>query len=68
MTDRPFLEMARAHVNALAVLQGPMFFGERRRLVDLAARKPLPTVYPWKEFVDEGGLMAYGPNISARIC
>jgi putative ABC transport system substrate-binding protein len=62
--DGAFLEMTRARVSALIVLPGPMFFGERGRLVDLAARKRLPTVYPWKDFVDAGGFMAYGPNIS----
>ena len=39
-----------------------MFFIERRRLVDLAAKHRLPAVYPWRECVDVGGLMAYGPN------
>jgi putative ABC transport system substrate-binding protein len=39
-----------------------MFVNERRRLVDLAAKNRLPAVYPWREYVDAGGLMAYGPN------
>ena len=41
-----------------------MLFSERRRLVDLAAKNRLPAVYPWREFVDAGGLMAYGPNVA----
>jgi ABC-type uncharacterized transport system substrate-binding protein len=41
-----------------------MFFNERRRLVDLAAKTRLPAVYPGREFVDAGGLMAYGPNLA----
>ena len=41
-----------------------MFFSERRRLVDLAAKNRLPTVFPYREFVDAGGLMAYGPNFA----
>ena len=39
-----------------------MFFAERRRIVDLAAKNRLPAVYPWREAVDDGGLMSYGPN------
>jgi putative ABC transport system substrate-binding protein len=41
-----------------------MFHNERRRLVDLAAKNRLPAVYQWREFVDAGGLMAYGPNLA----
>jgi putative ABC transport system substrate-binding protein len=32
--------------------------------VDLAAKNRLPTVFPWREFVDAGGLMAYGANVA----
>ena len=41
-----------------------MFFTERRRLVDLAAKNRLPAVYERRDFVDAGGLMAYGPNFA----
>ena len=40
-----------------------MFFSERKRLVELAAKYKVPTVYPWREPVDTGGLLAYGPNL-----
>jgi len=40
-----------------------MFLNERRRLVDLATKNRLPTVYSLREYVDAGGLMAYGPNL-----
>jgi ABC-type uncharacterized transport system substrate-binding protein len=62
--DRAFSDMTRARAGALTVLPSVMFFIERRRLVDLAAKNRLPAVYPWREFVDAGGLMAYGPNIA----
>jgi len=60
--DRAFSDMTSAHADALTVLGSTMFFNERRRLVDLAAKHRVPAVYPWREFVDAGGLMSYGPN------
>jgi putative ABC transport system substrate-binding protein len=62
--DRAFSDMTRVRAGALTSLGGPMFFNERRRLVDLAAKNRLPAVYPQREFVDAGGLMAYGPNLA----
>ena len=41
-----------------------MFFNERRRLVDLAAKNRLPVGYSQREFVEAGGLLAYGANIA----
>ncbi len=60
--DRAFSAMTRARAGALTVLPTAMFLSERRRLVDLAAKNRLPAVYGLREFVDDGGLMAYGPN------
>jgi putative tryptophan/tyrosine transport system substrate-binding protein len=60
--DRAFSDMTRARAGALTVLGNPMLFNERRRLVDLAAKNRLPTVYGLREFVDAGGLIAYGPD------
>ena len=59
---RAFSEMTRARAGALIVLPSPMFLGERRRLADLAAQNRLPAVYPFRESVDAGGLMSYGPD------
>ncbi len=41
-----------------------MFFNERGRIVKLAAGQRLPAMYPWREFVDAGGLVSYGPNVA----
>jgi len=62
--DRAFSEMTRARVGALAVLGSAIFNSERRRLVDLAAKHRLPTVYTSRDFVDVGGLMTYGPSLA----
>ncbi len=60
--DRAFSDMTRARAGALTVLTSAMFGTERRRLVDLAAKNRLPALYPWRDYVDAGGLMSYGPN------
>jgi ABC-type uncharacterized transport system substrate-binding protein len=61
--DRAFSEMTRGRAGALTVLTSIMLFDERTRLIDLAAKNRLPAMYPWREAVDAGGLMAYGANL-----
>ncbi len=63
--DRAFSDMTRARAGALTVLPSTMFLIERRRLVDLAATNRLPALYSAREFVDAGGLIAYGANFAA---
>jgi putative ABC transport system substrate-binding protein len=62
--DRAFSDMTRARAGALTVLPSAMLLVDRRRLVDLAAKHRLPAVYGLREFVDAGGLMAYGANFA----
>jgi putative ABC transport system substrate-binding protein len=62
--DRAFSDMTRARADAVTVQSTNIFFIERRRLVDLAAKNRLPAMYLTREFVDAGGLMSYGPNIA----
>ncbi len=61
--DSAFAAMTKEHATALLVLTDSMFVGQRRRVVDLAARSRLPALYSQKEFVDDGGLISYGPNL-----
>jgi len=60
--DRAFSDMVRARADAFAVQSTNVFFIERRRLVDLAAKNRLPAMYSTREFVDAGGLMSYAAN------
>jgi putative ABC transport system substrate-binding protein len=62
--DTAFSDMTKARTDALAVMSTPTFFGERRRLVDLAAKTRLPTVFAYREYLDAGGLIAYGPSVA----
>jgi putative ABC transport system substrate-binding protein len=39
----------------------------RRRIIEQAARRRIPTMYGWREFVADGGLMSYGPNVSMMV-
>ena len=39
----------------------------RARIMELAASHRLPVMYGWRDFVDEGGLMSYGPNIEILV-
>jgi putative ABC transport system substrate-binding protein len=60
--DRAFSDMSEARADALVVLGTPVFQVARQRLVDLAAKSRLPTVFSYRAFVDAGGLMSYGPS------
>ena len=57
-----FAAMTRGRANALLVLPAPLIFVHARRIVDLAAKSRLPAVYPFRESVEAGGLMAYAAN------
>jgi putative ABC transport system substrate-binding protein len=56
--------LKREGADALLVLSSSAFFAERRRIADLAIKHRLPLVAPFREVVEAGGLMAYGPNIA----
>lgn len=62
-----FKKIARQHAEALVVISDPMFFGQRRRLIGLAARYRLPAVYEARFFPDGGGLLSYGPGEAERF-
>jgi putative ABC transport system substrate-binding protein len=49
--------------DALLVSADPFFSTKRDAIVALAARHALPAAYPWREYVESGGLMSYGPNL-----
>jgi putative ABC transport system substrate-binding protein len=62
--DRAFSAMTRERARALIVLPSPMFYGEYKRIVDLATRNRLPAIYAFREAVDAGGLMSYGASLA----
>lgn len=57
----------REGAGAIQVLPSPFFNSQRRALIDLAARYRLPAMYEFDDYVEDGGLMSYGPDISAMF-
>ena len=51
------------HVQALFVLSSPLLHRDRTRIIELAGKHRLPTIYQWREHAQEGGLMAYGTSL-----
>src|SRR5262249_45433107 len=58
-----FSIMARDGFDALTFLTDAQFFSARRQISELAATHRLPAMYEAREFVEDGGLISYGPNI-----
>jgi putative tryptophan/tyrosine transport system substrate-binding protein len=62
--ENAFAEIPKARPNALCVILSPLVTLHSKRIVELALNHNLPGMYPTRQFVEEGGLMAYGPLIA----
>ena len=60
--DLAYQEAATEGVQGLIVFDDPVLWGLRKQVVALAANARLPVMYGYSEFVDEGGLISYGPH------
>jgi putative ABC transport system substrate-binding protein len=58
--DAAFQALSQRHVPALVVAAGPFFDTRREKIVGLAAKHSIPTIYHFREFVAAGGLISYG--------
>ena len=54
--------LAARGASALIQLDDVLFTSHRKQIVELAVKHRLPAMYGFREFVDAGGLMAYGPD------
>jgi putative ABC transport system substrate-binding protein len=63
--DAAFASLAEQQLRALIISAAPFFMTRRAQLVGLAASHKMPVVYPFREFVDDGGLMSYGPSLTS---
>jgi putative tryptophan/tyrosine transport system substrate-binding protein len=65
--ERAFAAAVRERTDALIVFTHGFAVLNRQRIIEQAARHRLPAMYGWRNFVDDGGLMSYGPNIRLII-
>jgi putative tryptophan/tyrosine transport system substrate-binding protein len=63
--DAAFATLVPLHAGALVVSADPFLSSRREQLVALASRHAIPSIYAWREFADAGGLISYGPSLSA---
>jgi putative tryptophan/tyrosine transport system substrate-binding protein len=63
--DAAFATASRLRVAGVNVLGSPFLHAQRMRMIELAAKARLPAIYEWPITAREGGLMAYGPSLSA---
>jgi putative tryptophan/tyrosine transport system substrate-binding protein len=61
--DAAFEGFVRERPDALLVANAPFFTDRRVQLALLAALHRLPAIYPWREFVEAGGLISYGASL-----
>jgi putative ABC transport system substrate-binding protein len=62
--EAAFMQAAEQQVSAFLVTASPFFSRQRAQIVALAARHAMPVMYPWREYLDAGGLMSYGTELT----
>ena len=60
--DAAFAAILAERPGALVVLADRVFLHGRDRIMNFAGQQRLPGVYAYRELVEAGGLMSYGPN------
>ena len=60
--DRAFATITNERPDALTIIADRFLLTHRKRILDFAAKARLPAIYPYWEFVEEGGLLAFGPS------
>jgi putative ABC transport system substrate-binding protein len=56
--ERAFQAAAKGRARALTVGPDPLLTANRSQILELAAKNSFPAIYPWKEYVEDGGLMS----------
>jgi putative ABC transport system substrate-binding protein len=61
--DATFAALAQQHVAAMLLIGSPFFDTRRDKIIKFGAQQKLPTMYHFREYVVDGGLMSYGPSL-----
>jgi putative ABC transport system substrate-binding protein len=64
---RAFAAFAQDCADAIMPNDGPENWDNRRLIVELAEKQRLPAIYPFREFVEAGGLMSYGSSVADSV-
>jgi putative ABC transport system substrate-binding protein len=62
--ETAFRAVGSGHADAMLVLASPILLSHRQRLVDLALKRRVPTIYNQRLYVEDGGLLTYGVNLN----
>jgi putative ABC transport system substrate-binding protein len=62
--DAAFSRAVHESMHALLVSADPFFTSRRKEIIALAARHSLPTMYPFRAYVEDGGLASYGAEVT----
>ena len=65
--EEAFATAVRDGVQGMLVFTHGFAVLNRARIMELSTRQRLPILYGWRDFVDEGGLMSYGPDILTLV-
>ena len=65
--EAPFAAIARQRPGGLFIIADQFLLAHQTQIVDFGARRSLPAIYPYSEFVDAGGLMSYAANDPAMF-
>jgi putative ABC transport system substrate-binding protein len=62
--DKAFGVIAKEHTDAILAFPDPITMAHRTQIAEFAVRRRLPSVFGWKDYVEAGGLMSYGPILA----
>jgi putative ABC transport system substrate-binding protein len=65
--EKAFASITAQKAEGLLVITDPITFGNRAKVIEFAVKHRLPAMYEVREFVNDGGLMSYGPSLTAMI-